>query len=87
MPSRSPALHKSVHSPEQRQLGALLRDTRKKAGLNQQTVADRLEKPQSFVAKYEIGERRLDVLEFISVARALGADPLKLLRALMRNEK
>jgi transcriptional regulator with XRE-family HTH domain len=49
------------------------------AGLTQRTLAARLKKPQSFVAKYEGGERRLDVVEFIRIARALDADPLKLL--------
>ncbi len=43
-----------------------------------------LRKPQSFIAKYEAGERRLDVLEFIAVAGALGADPVRLFRALLR---
>ena len=35
---------------------------------------------QSFIAKYEGGERRIDVVEFIAIARALGADPVKLFR-------
>jgi len=51
---------------------------RKAAGLTQHALARRLKKPQSFVAKYEGGERRLDVVEFVTIARALGADPLKL---------
>jgi len=45
------------------------------AGLTQQQVAKRLRKPQSFVSKYENGERRLDVAEFLGVLRILGADP------------
>jgi hypothetical protein len=40
-------------------------------------------RPQSFVAKYEGGERRIDVVEFVAIVRAIGADPLKLLRDLM----
>lgn len=36
--------------------------------------------PQSFVSKYESGERRLDVAEFVRIARALGADPIKMMR-------
>jgi transcriptional regulator with XRE-family HTH domain len=52
---------------------------RKAAGLTQQALARLLKKPQSFVAKYEGGERRLDVVEFVAIARALGADPLKLM--------
>jgi hypothetical protein len=41
-----------------------------------------LGRPQSFVAKYEDGERRLDVIEFMLVARTPGADPAKVMRSL-----
>jgi transcriptional regulator with XRE-family HTH domain len=85
MASRPRALGKSLRSAEHRALLDLLVQARDNAGLTQQQVAKRLRKPQSFVAKYEGGERRLDVLEFISVARALDADPVKILRALMRS--
>jgi len=59
---------------------------RGKAGLTQEKLAKRLGKPQSFVAKYEGGERRLDVLEFLWIARAIGADPTRILRALIRGQ-
>jgi transcriptional regulator with XRE-family HTH domain len=75
---------KSLRSKEHRALCALLIETREKAGLFQVEVAKRLGKPQSFVAKYETGERRLDLVEFIAVAAALGADPVQLLRQLLR---
>jgi len=55
---------------------------RKDAGLTQTELATRLGRPQSFVSKYENGERRLDVLEFLEVIRSLGADPVRILRAL-----
>lgn len=48
---------------------------RKSAGLTQDQLADRLHKQQSFVSKMERGERRLDVVEFLIIARAIGADP------------
>jgi transcriptional regulator with XRE-family HTH domain len=51
---------------------ALLLDARKKADMTQAELADVLQRPQSFVSKYESGERRLDVLEFLDVADALG---------------
>ena len=70
---------KSVHSPDQAAFCGLMIGARKAAGLSQHALALRLRKPQSFVAKYEGGERRLDVLEFVAIARALGADPLKLM--------
>jgi transcriptional regulator with XRE-family HTH domain len=56
---------------------------RKRAGLTQQELAKRLRRPQSSVAKYEGGERRLDVVEFVVVSHAIGADPLKFLKALV----
>ncbi len=77
-------MQKSVHSSGQRALRELMVTARKKAGLTQQQLAKRLGKPQSFIAKYEGGERRLDVVEFITVIRAIGADPIRLMRALMR---
>jgi transcriptional regulator with XRE-family HTH domain len=53
---------------------------RKSAGLTQVDLADRLGRPQSFVSKYERGERRLDVIEFCEVCRALGVDPVEFLQ-------
>jgi len=55
---------------------------RKAAGLTQRELADRFHKPQSFVAKYEGGERRIDVVEFLTVCQAIGVDWAKLLKAL-----
>ena len=52
---------------------------RKQAQLTQESLAKSLQKPQSFVAKYENGERRLDVVEFLIVTRVIGVDPCALL--------
>jgi transcriptional regulator with XRE-family HTH domain len=52
---------------------------RKEAQLTQESLAKSLQKPQSFVAKYENGERRLDVVEFLIVTRVIGVDPCVLL--------
>ena len=48
---------------------------RKQAGLTQRDLAGRLSKPPSFIAKIETGERRLDIVEFIAIARELGIPP------------
>ena len=53
----------------------LLRLERKKALLTQRDLARLLGRPQSFVSNYETGERRLDVIEFLDVADAIGFDP------------
>jgi transcriptional regulator with XRE-family HTH domain len=58
----------------------LLIEARKSAGITQAELSSRLKRPQSFVSKYERGERRLDVVEFGEVAKALGIDPIKFLR-------
>jgi transcriptional regulator with XRE-family HTH domain len=84
MAPRARGIGKSVHSADQAAFCELMIAARKKAGLTQYGLAKRLKKPQSFVAKYEGGERRIDVVEFLTIARALGADPLRILRALMR---
>jgi transcriptional regulator with XRE-family HTH domain len=78
---------KSVHSSDQAAFCELMIGARKAAGLTQHALALRLKKPQSFVAKYEGGERRLDVVEFIRIARALDTDPLKLLSDFLSNAK
>jgi transcriptional regulator with XRE-family HTH domain len=75
---------KSVHSTDQAVFCRLMIKARKAAGLTQHALARRLKKPQSFVAKYEGGERRLDVIEFVAISRAIGADPVKILRALVK---
>ena len=72
-------MSKSIHSRRQERLCTALKAARKKAGLTQNQLADRLGMYRSFVSKYEKGERRLDVLEFLAVARAVGIEPAALL--------
>jgi transcriptional regulator with XRE-family HTH domain len=52
-------------------LRALLISLRSEAGLRQTDLAERLGRPQSFVSKYENGERRLDLSEIYSICKAL----------------
>jgi transcriptional regulator with XRE-family HTH domain len=53
---------------------------RKRAGLSQERAAGLLGTHQQFISRYETGERRLDAIELIDVARALGLDPVELIR-------
>lgn len=73
-------MQKSLRSAEYARLIAILVAARQKAGIRQHALAKKLGRPQSFIAKYEGGERRIDVVEFVGIVRALGADPLKLFR-------
>lgn len=68
-------MQKSIHTRQYRLFLDWLIQARKDADLTQQQVADKLDRPQSFVAKYEGGERRLDVVEFLEIANLLDADP------------
>ena len=58
-------------------MGSMLRDMREKVGVSQHDLAQRLKKPQSFVSNYEQGQRRIDLLEFLRIANALGIEPVK----------
>jgi len=65
---------KSLHTPAQRKLAALLRQAREEAGVRQVELAKALGRSQSFVSKVEAGERRVDLVELRSMLQALDAD-------------
>ncbi len=65
-------MSRTIHTPEYRALVQLLRQLRLQAGLRQRELAEILGRPQSYVSKYESGERRLDVVELRQICRALG---------------
>ncbi len=79
MASKPSAATKGFNDPRYRALIGELTTQRKSKGLSQQALADILNRHQQFVSRYEIGERRLDVVEFIDVAKALGMNPTELL--------
>ncbi|MER9839064.1 helix-turn-helix domain-containing protein [Mesorhizobium sp. M0145] len=78
-------MSKSLRSPRQRWLLKRLIAARKNIGFTQSQVAEMLSRPQSFVAKYEGGERGLDVIEFLDVTEALKIDPCELLAQMRRS--
>jgi len=71
-----------VVSPDYRAAIAALKDARTNLGISQRELARRLSKPPSFINKIELLERRLDILEFIAIARALEIAPQELLAAI-----
>jgi transcriptional regulator with XRE-family HTH domain len=77
---------KSAFSRKHAQLRKVLLEARRRAGLTQVALAKKLGRPQSFVSKFERGERRLDVAEFLDVARALAIDPATTIADLERRQ-
>ncbi|MDX6018735.1 helix-turn-helix transcriptional regulator [Scandinavium sp. V105_16] len=72
----------SVYSDEYQRVINALKKARKENGITQAQVAEALGKPQSFIAKVESGERRLDVVEFVHLARLVGMEPAAVVRSL-----
>ncbi|EKN4115355.1 MULTISPECIES: helix-turn-helix domain-containing protein [Yersinia] len=73
----------SIYSEEYQQVIKTLRQARIKQGISQLRLAEALGRPQSFVAKVENGERRLDFVELIHIARLLSVDELSLISMIM----
>jgi len=68
------------YSSREEALRQLLRARRCEIGLRQEDLAERLAVPQSFVSKYESGERLLTFVETINICKALDLDPANLLK-------
>lgn len=71
---------KPSETPEYARVYEALREARNRAGLTQRTLAERLSLAQQRIAAIETGERRVDVVEFVRIALALGSDPIELFR-------
>ncbi len=71
-------MEKSIFTAEQLALQQVLRQLRLGAGQRQEDLAARLHEPQSFVSKYESGERRLDLIELRQICQATGVSLLDL---------
>jgi transcriptional regulator with XRE-family HTH domain len=73
---------KTIHLEPYRHMLLMLTEQRTKAGITQQQLSQKMSRPQSYVSKYERGERRLDVVELLEICRYLDADPHEILRVL-----
>ena len=74
---------RSVDTKAYRHFIAALVEARLLADVTQATLAKRLNRPQSYVSKYEQKERRLDVVEFLYIARALGIAPMNVISSVL----
>ena len=75
---------KSIFTQKYNRFRELIIAARREANLSQVALAAKLKRPQSFVSKYERGERRLDVVEFLEIAKVIGINPLKIIKELER---
>lgn len=76
---------KSITTQGYEQFRSMLIQARKDADLTQSEVAIRLRRPQSYVSKYECGERRLDLIEFLEIADVLDVDIALFINNLRKN--
>jgi transcriptional regulator with XRE-family HTH domain len=77
-------LSKQLRTPRHRRVLAVLVEIRTEAGVTQRELARRLDRAHSYVSRIEKGDRRLDVPEMIQWCEALGADPVDLMRRIVR---
>jgi len=75
---------KTLGSERHKALINLLIEAREKAGLTQTELAEKIGEYQSFVARLESGQRRVDVVEFLELAEALGFDPRDMINRVVR---
>jgi ribosome-binding protein aMBF1 (putative translation factor) len=81
-PLRVTLVTDSVFTTKYDRFRELIVDARRRADLTQAQVALKIGRPQSFVSKYERGERRLDVIEFLAIARAIGIEAIPFIKQL-----
>jgi transcriptional regulator with XRE-family HTH domain len=73
--SQHAGMDKTIHSRQNERVHKMLLALRTKAGLTQRQLAEKLGRERSLVGRLELGERRLDLVEFFWLCRACDADP------------
>ena len=79
------AAEKWVQPQHYQIVGAALAAVRQRANMTQVELAAQLGKPQSVISAYEAGARRVDMIEFLLIVRALGADPVEIFAEIARS--
>lgn len=72
----------SLHSPEHKELIALLRELREKAGLTQTAAAEAIGRRQGYISDVETGDRGVDYLQIREFCGAYGIEPMNFVRML-----
>jgi transcriptional regulator with XRE-family HTH domain len=77
-------LKQTLRSPAHRALIQAVKEAREALGLSQREFAEKMGESNNFVWRVEAGERRVDIVEFIKLAKALEVDPIALFRRIVR---
>ena len=77
----------TIRTKRHKQLVEALIAERKKAGIRQIPLAKKLKRSQTWIARIESGERRIDVIEFLELAEAIGFDAQAMIAMLLRTKK
>lgn len=79
-------MHKTLYTTEYRKLVGWLKETRISQGLTMRQLAERLDTRHTLIGKVELGERRLDVIEYITYCEALHVSPIEGLNIIGQNK-
>lgn len=74
---------KTVYSRESALLAKVLSDARRKSGVLQSEVAEKMGRDQTVISNIERGQRRIDLVEFYQFSLAIGSDPADLFRSII----
>lgn len=77
-------MNKTIYSRQGQCLRETIVELRRQAGLTQRRLAAKLKREHNLIGRLELGERRLDVVEFYWICKACGANPETIARKLMR---
>jgi transcriptional regulator with XRE-family HTH domain len=77
-------VNKAIYSKQGERLREALVEMRKNAGMTQRDLAAKLKRERNLVGRVEVGERRLDVVEFYWFCKACGAKPDKVAQKLFK---
>lgn len=78
-------MRKTIHSQHGNLVGQVLKQVRERAGLSQRELCRLLGREHSFVSKCELGERRVDIVEFYKICVACGVNPETEARKIMKS--
>lgn len=73
-------MRSEIYSKEHTRLRTILRQERKKAGLRQSDLAKRTNRSQAYISKFENGDLRLDVIDFVKFCEVIGCNPSSILK-------